>query len=263
MPLLTRIILLFLLSLPTYSMEFRWGQIDETKGRARSSAKEVIYITGDIQFADYDRLRTFLLKDFDSYLISTRSIYISSNGGDVVEAIKIGRLLREMYAEVYIPPDASCASACFVLYISAVERSSGGKVGIHRPYFDQRYFAGLSPTNAEKRQLELTKAFNDYLERNYVPRQLVDRMNATSSKEIRWLTEDDLDELGRYANWYEEFLLAKCKRAPNFWEGIDLLLENEKEYAKFNDCKEKVIQPELRVRLKQLLLGPNPRQKSR
>ena len=263
MTILIRAVFFLLLSANAFSMEYRWGQIDETKGRTSSSAKEVIYLTGDIRFGDYDRFRTFLLRDFESYLMSIRSVYISSNGGDVVEAIKIGQLLREMYAEVYIPPDSTCASACFVLYVSAIERSSSGKVGIHRPYFDQRYFAGLGPMNAEKRHLELTKAFNDYLERNYVSRQLVDRMNGTSSKEIRWLTEEDLDELGKYANWYEEFLLAKCKLAPNFWEDIDLLLKNDKEYTEFNDCKEKVIQPELRVRLKQFLSRPIQSQKSR
>jgi len=235
----------------------------ETRYGGDPSAKETIQLTGDIRFGDYDRFRAFLLRDFDIYLNSMRYILIASNGGDVVEAIKTGRLLREMYAKVVVPPDSTCVSACFVLYISAVERGAGGKVGIHRPYFDQRYFAGLDPVTAEKRHRELTKVFSSYLEQSLVPRRLIDSMNATSSREILWLTRKDIDELGEYSSWYEEFLLAKCKRGPlSLDEELALIAYEVKEYAEYNKCKEKVIRPELTGRLKTILVAPAPKKSS-
>ena len=244
------ILIILISSTPVFSMEFRWGRIDETK-KGELPRKEVIYMSGEIRYGDFDRFRAFLLENFNIYVGSQRLVTISSNGGDLVEAMKIARLIKEMYAEVRV--FETCASACFTLYVSAVERISFGRIGIHRPYFDRRYFGGLRPPQAEKRQLELTKAFNLFLEANYVPRNLIDRMNETSSNEIYWLNEKEINDLGNYSNWFEEFLLAKCKRAPGILEGIDLLLYDEKEYRKYSDCKEKAILPELNGQLKTIL----------
>lgn len=144
--------LLLMLAHQGYSMDFRWGAFDEAKADPQASKQAVIYASGEITSGDFDRLRTLLRKDFEVYIKSNRTVKITSNGGDIVEAIKVGGLLKGMYAEVVIKGD--CASACFLLYISAVDRNFIGKIGVHRPYFDQRYFAGLSPPDAEKKHLE-------------------------------------------------------------------------------------------------------------
>jgi hypothetical protein len=247
------LILLLVLAHQGYSMEFRWGAIDEAKEDPQASKQAVIYASGEIRSGDFDRLRAFLRKDFDAYIKSTRTVTVNSNGGDIVEAIKVGGLLRDMYAEVDIAVDGVCVSACFLLYVSAIERNFTGRLGVHRPYFDQRYFAGLRPPDAEKKQLELTMALNTFLERNDVPRALLDKMNSTSSKEIYWLNEKDFEALGRYPNWFEEFLIAKCHRAPSFWEGIDLLLDDEKAFNTYLACRESFIMPEIKGRLREIV----------
>ncbi len=228
----------------SYAMDFRWGPIRDGDPDPKASKNAVIYASGEIRSGDFDRLRALLRKDFEAYIKSDRTITLSSNGGDIIEAIKIGGLLKQMYAEILL--DGDCASACFFLYISAVERNFTGRIGIHRPYFEQRYFAGLRPPDAEKKHFELTKMLNTFLESNDVPRDLIDKMNSTSSKEIYWLSEKEIEAIGRYPNWFEEFLLAKCHRAPAFWERIGLLLENQKEYYKYLACKESAILPEIR-----------------
>lgn len=240
--------LMLLLAHQGYSMEFRWGAVDEAKADPKASKQSVIYANGAIQSGDFDRLRALLRKDFEVYIKSSRTVRITSNGGDIVEAIKIGGLLKEMYAEVVV--DGDCASACFLLYVSAVERKSFGRVGIHRPYFEPRYFAGLRPADAEKKHLELTDALNRFLEKSDVPRSLIDKMNSTSSKEIYWLSEKDIEDVGRYPSWFEEFLLAKCSRAPDYWEELDMRYIHEKEWAAFSACRKSVIVPELRGHLR-------------
>lgn len=241
------LVLLLMTAHQAYSMDFRWGAIDEAKADPKASKQAVIYASGLIQSGDFERLRTLLRRDFEVYIKSSRIVTITSNGGDIVEAVKIGGLLKQMYGRVVV--SGECASACFLLYISATERNFTGRIGIHRPYFDQRYFAGLRPADAEKKHSELTTALNTFLEKNSVPRNLIDKMNSTSSKEIYWLSETDIEALGRYPSWFEEFLIAKCKRAPGFQAGIDLLFD-PKEYLKYSACRESAILPELQRQLR-------------
>lgn len=247
------LVLLLILANQAYSIEFRWGPIDETKADPQASKKAVIYASGEIRPGDFERLRAFLRTDFDAYIESSRKVRVNSNGGDVVEAIKIGGLLKDMYAELVI--DGDCASSCFLLFVSAVDRHFTGRLGIHRPYFNPRYFAGLRPLDAEMKQLELTNALNTFLERNDVPRSLIDKMNSTSSKEIYWLNETEVETLGRYPNWFEEFLIAKCNRAPRFWEEIDLILKEERAYKKYSACRESVVKPEIEGRLREIVFA--------
>lgn len=236
-----------------FGMEFRWGPIDSAD-KSKAKNKEIIYLTGEIRRGDYNRFRLFMLENLPTYSRSVRSVRLSSNGGDILEALRIGEILKAMYATVDVPLEGTCVSACFLLYVSAVERSApSGRLGVHRAYFDKTYFAGLNPRKAEERQLELTKALTSFLEKNSVPRAIVDKMNQTSSATIHWLNQDEIDELGAYAPWFEEFLIAKCGIAPKTLEKVDLLFEDEKRYFKFVECRDKKIDPEMESELRKML----------
>ncbi len=82
------------------------------------------------------------------------TVYLASQGGDVLEAMKIGRLIRKLRYETFGPlnfdghivshvkfdkQNLTCASSCFFLLAAGIERV-GNVVGIHRPYLpEQRY----------------------------------------------------------------------------------------------------------------------------
>jgi hypothetical protein len=99
----------------------------------RANSVEAIHITGEIRVGDLEVLRAFIRTDVGRFKQS--SIVLASNGGDVLEAMKISDVIRSSYMTVFVSEDIGvCASACFLIYVSAVERGSTDRaLGVHRP----------------------------------------------------------------------------------------------------------------------------------
>ena len=74
-------------------------------------------------------------------------VTLNSPGGDVIEALRIGRLIRQKFMYTRVTSEAECASACvFVLQAGVLRVAAvGASVGVHRPKFDAMYFANLIP----------------------------------------------------------------------------------------------------------------------
>lgn len=171
---------------------------------------ETLVLRGEIKPGDYDRLFEFAAKNnVDLHAIQ---IALASPGGDVSEALQIGQLFKSIYATVAVGPvTGQCASACFILYTSAVQRSSApGLVGIHRPYVNKERLLTLSPSAAEALETSALSAAEGYLHKLRVPSSIVDIMFENASTEIHWLNLDELRMLGDRPAWYEEFLIARC-----------------------------------------------------
>jgi hypothetical protein len=137
---------------------------------------------------------------------------LASPGGDVAEALAIGRLLKSIYAQAIVGPRyGSCASACFIIFASAVDRVGvAGLVGIHRPYVAPGRLRSLTVTEAEREETKVLLDAEKYLHTLRVPRALIDQMFSRSSTDIHWLSDDELEQLGWRAPWYEELLVARC-----------------------------------------------------
>jgi hypothetical protein len=170
-----------------------------------------LLMRGEIRPGDYDRLLKFAMHS-GFYLPLTDAI-LSSPGGDIEEALKIGRLIKQLYMSMNVGPVTGyCASACFIIFASAVERqTSPGMVGIHRPYLSRETLRSLSPRAAEAAETAALRDAEQYLRDLRVPRNLVDIMFEQASTEIYWLSDDEfMHQLGRRPAWYEEFLIARC-----------------------------------------------------
>ncbi len=175
------------------------------------AAYPTLLMKGDILPGDYDRLLTFAVTN--NVDLASIQFTLASPGGDVSEALKLGQLLKSLYASVAVGPvTGRCASACFIIFASAVEHASaGGLVGIHRPYVDPDRLRSLSPGAAEALETSALLDAEQYLHRLRVPTNIVDEMFEHASTEIHWLTDDELrHELGERPPWYEEFLIARC-----------------------------------------------------
>ncbi len=185
-------------------MDFYW---DTDKNDTES-----LRMSGDIKSGDYEKFRAFLTKNLNKYKhMEYRFVRLSSNGGNLIETLKIAGLLKVSYATISVE-NGRCASSCFFLYLSGVTRYSHSplSIGIHRAYFDQTYFAGLKPETARAQQERLTNAVNAILDENGVPQYLKDLMNRTSSGDMYWLSADDVENIGRHPAWYEELIIANC-----------------------------------------------------
>jgi hypothetical protein len=122
-----------------------------------------------------------------------------------------------------------CASACFFIYVAAVERSAVGTwprgwrpgdprppfskddaVAIHRPYFEPAYFAGLGVAEAEVKYRKLLIEVRRYLRAREVPEYLSEKMFSLASNEAYWLTREDLGRIGARPSWYDQLLVDRC-----------------------------------------------------
>lgn len=244
---------------PVSGMDFAWGNDYEKPRPGVDGPKEVIWMVGEIVEGDFEKLRNFVAKNHDDYIASDRLVYVTSNGGNLLEAMMISNLLKAMYARVRVDVGDQCLSACFFIYAGSVDRSAFHEtLGVHRSYFERKYYSSLSAGDAEKRQVELTRIATAFLTSNAVPRPIIDIMTRTPSTEIRLLSAEEIGSLGHYAPWYEELLIARCdykgsrKEADAFWGEKN----RERAWDEINrrrKCEDKFVQVDLRTNLKRTL----------
>lgn len=164
-------------------------------------------MTGEIRAGDFDRF----LREFASWHEPPAIFFISSKGGNLDEAMRMGEVIRESQIPVWAGDD--CFSACVFLYVAGVERYvfNNGRLGLHRPYFEKTYFSNLSSYDASKKYDDLKNDSIRYLQKMGVSQEVIDRMFATSSQNVDLVSEKEAATLfGSRIPFYEEWLSAKC-----------------------------------------------------
>ena len=131
-------------------------------------------------------------------------VWLASPGGNLSEALRIGRLIRQLALETRAPIDRArplvrledaanntCSSACFFLYVAGVSRQ-GAVLGIHKPTLpaDEYFALGLDGAVAAHQRIE--EATVAYLDLMGAPARYATLMLATSSSEMVWLSAEDI-----------------------------------------------------------------------
>ncbi|HKY94433.1 MAG TPA: hypothetical protein VJL84_03965 [Kiloniellales bacterium] len=93
-------------------------------------------------------------------------VVFDSPGGLVLEAIELGRYLRERGIATLVPDEALCASACPLAYAGGVERAAGPRawIGVHRAYLDETQAAGDRQTGLGEGQQLAALCLNHLVE---------------------------------------------------------------------------------------------------
>jgi hypothetical protein len=151
-------------------------------------------------------------------------VHFSSEGGDVDEAIKIGRFLRESLAMGWV--DDHCYSACFLALVGSIsiagEHGTNDKVGIHRIFSDEATLKQTNIKDYESSYNELKKGVRQYCYDMDVPTFIVEKMFSISSHDIYYLTGEELSQLGAHPA-YHEWINAKCPNRLSDQESLDYL----------------------------------------
>jgi hypothetical protein len=177
-----------------------------------------ITIEGPIAPGDFVKFASLVLASQDANVV-----WLASSGGNLSEALRIGRLIRQLALEVRAPVDRArplvylrdaenntCASACFFLYVAGVNRQ-GAVLGIHKPALpaDEYFALGLDGTAAAYQKIH--DATTAYLDLMGAPARYASLMLATSPREMLWLASEDIDrDLTGIAPGYHEELRAGC-----------------------------------------------------
>jgi hypothetical protein len=184
-------------------------------------------LAGNIRRGDARTVMQLLEKAKNQGLVISVLI-LYSPGGDLVEAMEIGRAIRSRFIRTHAPdvfmghrycPEfgrddeldsnlCNCASACFVVCAAGVERV-GDVLGVHRPYFSKEYFEGLSASDAQQKYLTMAKQVREYLKDMDVPQNLVDKMFSTASDEIEYLDEKTVKSMKKVP-FFDEWVKASC-----------------------------------------------------
>ena len=145
--------------------------------------------------------------EFASLVMATEGtnvVWLASPGGNLSEALRIGRLIRQLALETRAPIDRArplvhledaenntCASACFFLYVAGVKRQ-GSVLGIHKPALpaDEYFALGLEGSVAAHRRIE--DATVAYLDLMGAPARYASLMLATSTRDMVWLSAEDI-----------------------------------------------------------------------
>lgn len=104
-----------------------------------------------------------------------------------------------------------CVSACFLVWASGAVRE-GGRMGIHRLFWEGSEFGQLPPADARERYKMAQDHFTSYLKKLDVPQTIIDRLFATDSRSMYYLTWPEM-ELMQSTPYVEEMTYSRCGKS--------------------------------------------------
>ncbi|WP_437881675.1 hypothetical protein [Pseudomonas sp. LRF_L74] len=114
---------------------------------------------------------------------------LDSIGGSVSEAMRLGRLLRELGFDTLVPTGGLCQGTCVYLLAAGHKKSVKGHVGLHRPYFPGGDSANSARASARQDSAAYFREMN-------IPRRLLDDMSRIEPNRMQVLTPTELKRYG-------------------------------------------------------------------
>jgi len=135
-----------------------------------------VHLTGEIKAGDLERMQAQFKAERDklsSFKPDPSQIfaYLNSPGGDLREAMAIGRWVRKIGMTTLVLPTHRCYSSCVYILAAGLHKNVTGQVGIHRPYLTAAPAGGIDA--AMKVAL---RSSQDYFVAMNLPSQLADTM---------------------------------------------------------------------------------------
>jgi hypothetical protein len=238
------------------------AMVDAAEIRVDMTRSEIV-LEGKIEAGDFDKLRSYIFNRDPfkgGHITDVENIFLASPGGDLAEAMKIGRLVRELKLTTSIPDklrpasrydgeyqkewiakynlkdlkaNYMCASACFFVFVAGIHREVGGWLsplepilGIHRPYLSENDLSGLSSDKAIAAGARTRAVVEDYLKEIGVPAKYADQMFSVPKDEIRWINNDEFEaDFDGFIPGLKDWVDARCDKRTEiekrFWEKLN------------------------------------------
>lgn len=161
----------------------------------------VFSIAGAIDDDDAERLLSGV-QQLQSRLAG-RVVYVSfnSDGGNLKEAMKLGRLIRKLGFSTSVADEGRCLSACVFAFAGGSQRWAEDKMlGVHRFWISSEKLSGSDPTALIEEVQAMNGQVYSYVTEMGVKPELISLMLNTPSKEMRYLTVEEATELN-LAEW--------------------------------------------------------------
>ena len=120
-----------------------------------------------------------------------RRLVLDGPGGNLEVALLMGDLVHAYGIATRVPSDATCASACWIVFLSAKDRTAAAtaRVGMHAPYPARRSGRGAPTSNTAAELYAWARISN-------VPATAIDNSLTRRPEEMWWMTQDDLRNTG-------------------------------------------------------------------
>ena len=177
-----------------------------------------LHLSGTMVEGDGENLEA-LLRQPKLFPANTLWLTLDVEGGSVREALRMARILRQWGFVSHVPAQAKCLSACIFLYAAGLLRIPAlddkqaivTNIGIHRAFISPKYLATLTLGDAEK----MTKSIHQTIERSFaefdLPMALYQVALQTPSNDMHWLSAAEINSIGTYPAWFDEYVLAQCE----------------------------------------------------
>jgi hypothetical protein len=217
-----------------------------------------VILEGKIEAGDYDnflRLLNLINEDCGS---CARRLYLESPGGSLIEAMKIGRLVRALHWETIIPSPITnpyvrpekiyenyqikdpksnhiCASACFFIFVGGTYRSSDDVdvddnviLGIHRPYLTDKELMAQSGDQAIASASRVRDVVEGYLKEMGVPSKYAELMFSIPKDEVRWIDSAEFHadfngDIPELKDWID----ARCNKLTDIEKAFSKAVDNK------------------------------------
>jgi hypothetical protein len=182
-----------------------------------------ITVEGRIAPGDYQKFVDLALSSSGAH-----TVWLASPGGNLAEALRMGRLIRSLGFVVRVPfskaeplvtlknpANNTCSSSCFLLYVAGVSRR-GLVLGLHRPSLPADEYFSLGLDGAVDAHRVIREAVTGYLEEMGIPSKYTSLMLSTNASDMVWLSSEDVhnDLDGVIAEYAERFRDACPRREP-------------------------------------------------
>ena len=210
-----------------------------------------LLIEGPIEAGDFGKLRAFL-SDWNTFQKARRGVFLASPGGRVLEAIRMGYLLRALKLRTLLPAmstgqnaliqprdlkrpaDYLCGSACFFLYVAGIDRNprSVGRLGIHSPFVKSRFGLPIAQKDKDTATKSLEGVLSHYSVQMNIHEGLLKLMFSIPSRSVHWVTDA---EFSKFVRWTSPELKAelqqKCADTNEAQVGEQIIMCREKAAA--------------------------------
>ncbi|MBR1156892.1 ATP-dependent Clp protease proteolytic subunit [Bradyrhizobium sp. JYMT SZCCT0428] len=145
-----------------------------------------ISISGSISPGDADLLKARIKQANDAGKLVT-SLRLNSDGGNLLEAVRIADAVRFAKISTNVGRSATCASACFLIFAAGEAKyaNNSARIGVHGAS-DKDVRSSRAATTS---MAEIAKALD-------VPSPIIRRMVNTPPGEVEWLSLADLRSMG-------------------------------------------------------------------
>ena len=160
------------------------------------------------------------------------TVELNSPGGDVVEAVGIGRVIYEHSAFTMVRQGQECVSACVFIYIAGAVRTpqNSAAIGVHKPLLVAWYH--MDYAQARAKYDGLMEYLRGYFRDLGISGTAYEMMMHTDSSGMRYFSSTDLERLGftgASPEWMRRYAAASAPpervaaaEAPNYGDAPKL-----------------------------------------